>query len=227
MIDICDTVDRNPPYSDKNETILFIFDREWLCRSPRPRIVIFDNNNEFPRAFHVLLLLYEITPRQTTIKNAQANLFIERSHLVIANTLRVMDLQTLIYGEGSEHAILQLVAWGVRSTFHSTLNSTPGQLTFGRDIIINDMYITNWTYFCDRNIRSTLQNNTKENKNRTPHTYITCNQVFVSITDITRKLNSISGPYKVVQVYTNGTDTIRCSTNITERIKIRRIYQVF
>ena len=110
-----------------------------------------------------------------------------------------MDLYTYPYDEGSDHAILNSVTWGLRSTFHSTLNSTQGQLTFGHDIIINATYIAEWYYIHDRNLHNTLRNNTKENNNRISHTYIVGNQLFVSTTDTTRKLNSKASPYKIVQ----------------------------
>ena len=92
-------------------------------------------------------------------------------------------------------------------------------------MIINATYITNWYYIRDRNLRSTLRNNTK--KTHTLHTYVAGSQVFVSTTDITRKLNFKARSFKVIQVYTNGTVTIRRSTNITERINIRCIHPVF
>ena len=60
-----------------------------------------------------------------------------------------MDMYTHQYDEGCNYAILHLVAWGLRSTFHSTLNSTPGQLIFGHDIIINATYIAEWYYIRD------------------------------------------------------------------------------
>ena len=210
------------PYSDKqSNTISLIFDREGLCRYPRPRVVIFNNGTEFSSEIHELFLSYGITPRQTTIKNPQVNSFIERTHLVIANALRAMDLHKRPYDQGSDHAILQSVAWGLRSTFHYTLNSTPDQLTFGRYMITNANYIANWHNIRDRSLRSTLRNNTKENKMRTSHTHVSGSQVFVSTTDITHTLNFKAGPFKVIEVHTNGTVTIYRSANITERINIR------
>ena len=40
----------------------------------------------------------------------------------------------------------QLVAtdFAARSTFHTTLQNTPGQLIFGRDIILNTPFIADW-----------------------------------------------------------------------------------
>ena len=62
-----------------------IFDNEWLCRYPRPYYVIFDNGTEFGSDFRELLESYSIVPKQITIKNPQANAYIERTHHVITN----------------------------------------------------------------------------------------------------------------------------------------------
>ena len=68
----------------------------------------------------------------------------ERVHQVIADSIRAMNLSCRQYNEDSSHAILQTVAWGIRSTYHTALKVTPGQLTFGRDMIIGSTYLANW-----------------------------------------------------------------------------------
>ena len=79
--------------SKTSENISFIVDREWLLRYPRPSEIIFDNGTEFSSEFYELLHSYGITPRPTTIKHPQANAIVERIHLVIADSLRTMDLE--------------------------------------------------------------------------------------------------------------------------------------
>ena len=39
---------------------------------------------------------------------------------------------------------LQAVAWTIRSTINSTTNHTPGQLVFGRDIIMKAKVLVDW-----------------------------------------------------------------------------------
>ena len=36
-------------------------------------------------------------------------------------------------------------AFALRSTYHTTLRATPGQLVFGRDMILNVQYQSDWT----------------------------------------------------------------------------------
>ena len=42
--------------------------------------------------------------------------------------------------------ILSATAFAVRSTYHTTLKKTPGQLVFDRDMIFNIQHIANWEY---------------------------------------------------------------------------------
>jgi hypothetical protein len=59
--------------------------------------------------------------------------------------------------------ILSAVAWAVRSTYHTTLQSTPGQLVFGRDMIWNTTHIANWQYIKQRKQTLINKNNKREN----------------------------------------------------------------
>ena len=91
-----------------------------------------------------MLESYGIIGKPTTIKNPQANAYVERIHSVIADCIRAMDLSSRPHDETTHHAVLQAVAYGLRSTYHSALKASPGQLAFGRDMIINATYIANW-----------------------------------------------------------------------------------
>ena len=51
-----------------------VFDNTWLCRYPRPKLVVFDNGNEFlGEEFQELLESYAIKGVPTMVKNPQAN----------------------------------------------------------------------------------------------------------------------------------------------------------
>ena len=213
------------PYDDKkSETISLIFDREWLCRYPRPAKVIYDNGTEFTTEFIELLLSYGIHPVSTTIKNPQANAIVERLHLTMADSIRSMELHKRPFDETSSHGILQAVAWGIRSTFHTALRASPGQVTFGRDMIINATYVANWKNIMDRRKASMLKDNLRENAKRISHDYKINDRVYVTSFDVKQKLHSKEGPYTINQVFTNGTVLIQRSPLVEERINIRRLF---
>jgi hypothetical protein len=63
----------------------------------------------------------------TTIKNPQANAFIERIHQVMSDSIRTMELQKSQFDDTTINSVLQSVAYGLRSTYHSSLAS-PGKI---------------------------------------------------------------------------------------------------
>jgi len=130
--------------SKSSEEISLIFDREWLCRYAHPKMVIFDSGTEFSSEFYELLHSYRIQPKATTIKNPQSNAIVERLHLTISNSLRAMHLFSRSTDNTSIHGILHSIAWALRTTFHTALRTSPGQLAFGRDMIIPATYLANW-----------------------------------------------------------------------------------
>ena len=204
-----------------------LFDQNWLCQYPRPSAVIYDNGSEFSSKFEELLESYGILPRLSTVKNPQTNSIVERSHQVIADALRSMELNKRPFDETSASAILAAVAWGLRSTYHSVLRASPGQVIFGRDMVINAAYAANWKIINDRRAKQTISNNTRKNSKRIEHTYRRDDQVYIIVDEKAQKLRNKQGPFKITTVHTNGTVTIRRSANVTERINIRRLHPAF
>ena len=81
---------------------------------------------------------YGIKGKPITVRNPQANAVVERTHQVIGNIIRTFELETNYLDEDNPwKGILSATAFAVRSTFHTSLQSTPGQLVFGRDMIFN------------------------------------------------------------------------------------------
>jgi hypothetical protein len=81
----------------------------------------------------------------TTAYNPQANGIIERVHLVLGDALRTFELQ-----ERESDAMdpwssfLASAAFAIRSTHHTTLGASPGQLVFGRDMLLPIKFKANW-----------------------------------------------------------------------------------
>jgi transposase InsO family protein len=134
-------------YSSKtSEDVSLLFDHKWLCRYPRPRMVVFDNGTEFTSIFHELLDSYGIQSKATTIKNPQSNVIIECVHLTIGDSLHAMDLSSCPFDDTSIHGILQSIVWGLCTTYHMSLRNSPGQLAFGQDMVIPVTYLANWRH---------------------------------------------------------------------------------
>ena len=60
--------------------------------------------------------------------------------------------------------ILSAVAFAVRSTIHTTMKKTPGQMVFKRDMILNITHQTDWEMIKQRKQKLINKNNKIENK---------------------------------------------------------------
>ena len=78
-----------------------------------------------------------------------------------------MILTTWILG-----VLLGSVAWAICSTHHTTLQATPGQLVFGRDMLLNLKFVADWEAIKLRKQRDVNKNNSRENSLRIHHASI-------------------------------------------------------
>ena len=204
--------------------ISLLFNNVWLARYPRPSKVIFDNGSEFKKNFVPLLRDFSIVPQCTTIKNPTANSPVERIHQVIKSMLTTKDLQSQIFdyidpwGE-----ILASIAWAIRASFNSSLNATPAQMVFGRDMIFNLKSLINWKAISIKKQQLVDKANLRENTKRVDFDYRVGQKAYVINSDIHRTLNGPKfGPFEITDIYTNGNVRIQRGA-VNERINIRRL----
>ncbi len=201
-----------------------LFHNTWLARYPRPQFIVFDNGGEFKREFKQMCNNYGIKAKPTTSHNPQANAIIERVHKVVNEMLRSFDLEKQQLEDTNPFEyFLQSTAWAIRSTYHTTLQATPCQLVFGRDMIHNIAFKANWDRIQKRKQDIINKSNKKENKSRIPYEHKVGDQVLLETPGILRKLSTPRmGPYPVTKVYKNGTIQIQKGI-VSERVNIRRI----
>ena len=138
-----------------------------------------------------------------------------------------MDLESKPFDPSKVNGIFQSVAWAMRSYHHTSLSVNPGQLTFGRDMIIRSTYIANWHHLSQNSLTNTTRNNQREYRRRLPRQYQVGQNVFLSSNDITHTLSSRQGPFLITDVHSNGTITVQRSVTARERINIRRVHPIF
>ena len=128
-------------YNDKRSiTVANIAEQEWFSRYPWPTQITYDRGSEFiGKDFQAMIKHdYGIKGKPITVRNPQANAIVERVHQVIGNIIRTFELESNYLEEDDPwKGILNATAFAVRSTFHTSLQSTPGQLVLGRDMIFN------------------------------------------------------------------------------------------
>ena len=201
-----------------------LLENTWLCRYPRPQQCIFDNGSEFLGAeFANTLDSYGIQRVPTTIKNPAANM-VERVHQTLGNLLRVYELEEYEFPRGDPWSnILASAAWAIRSTLHTTLGATPGQLVYGRDMLYDLAFKANWQDIKERKRARIEESNKRENAKRIRHQYRIGDLVTKDRNQLQPKLHRPrDGPYRIEKVYTNGVVKIRNGV-ISEKVSIRRI----
>ena len=80
---------------------------------------------------------YGVKKRPITARNPQANAIIERVHQTIGQMIRAMEVQNTDNLDNPFQGVLTAVSFAVKATVHTTLQSTPSQLVFGRDHVLN------------------------------------------------------------------------------------------
>jgi hypothetical protein len=213
-------------YDDKQSiTVANIIEQEWFSRYPWPTQVTFDRGSEFiGQDFQKMIKEdYGVKAKPITVRNPQANAIVERVHQVIGNIIRTFELENNYLDETDPwKGILSATAFAVRSTFHTTLQNTPGQLVFGRDMILNVKHEANWEYIRSRKQNMILKNNKAENAKRIPHTYAVGDKVLLRRGNENKYETPYQGPYTITQVNENGTVRMIIK-NVEDTINIRRL----
>ena len=158
----------------------------------------------------------------------QSNGIIERVHQVLGNALRTFELDdTELDPTDPWSSFLTAAAYAIRSTYHTTLEATPAQMVYGRDMVLPIRFTTDWARLQLKRQAEINKNNLKENKKRITHAYALQDKVLLTKPGILRKMASPrTGPHTVEHIYNNGTIKIRRGA-ITERVNLRRLTPYF
>jgi hypothetical protein len=149
---------------------------------------------------------------------------VERIHQTLGNLLRVFELEEYEFPHGDPWSnILASAAWAIRSTFHTALGATPGQLVYGRDMLFGLSFKANWKNIKERKKARIEESNKRENAKHIHHTYKVGDLVSKDRNQLQPKLHRPrDGLFTIDMVYTNGTLKIRQGIT-SEKISIRRV----
>jgi hypothetical protein len=119
------------------------------------------------------------------------------------------------------NAVLQNVAYGLRSTYHSSITATPGQIVFGRDMVIYSIFLANWKNIAEKHLTQIRNLNTAKNKSHFHHYYSIGDLVYIFKSHNDPKFASLQGSFQILQVHSNGTVKICCSEIVRELMNIQ------
>jgi hypothetical protein len=171
---------------------------------------------------------YGIKRKVISTRNPQVNdAIVERAHQTLGNLIRSFQLQDKPYYDLDDPwgGILTAVAFALRSTYHTTLQATPGQLVFGRDMVLNVQHLTDWTAIKARKQQIIRKNNRIENSKRIPHHYHVGDLVMLENNRANKydKNHIADHSYRITQVNTNGTVRLKINA-VMDTVNIRRIH---
>ena len=99
----------------------------------------------------------------------------------------------------------------------------PGQLVFGRDMILNSQYLADWTAIKARKQQLIHKNNIIENSKCIPHQHKVGDMVILENHHTNKYEQLYKGPYLVMQVNTNGTVCLKIGA-VMDTVNIRHIH---
>ena len=206
------------------ETAMTIMDDVWFSRYPRPQEIGFDNGSEYKSIFKEMVINYGLKRKPSLSWNPQSNGIIERVHQVLTDGLRTFELEKQELNETDPWSpFLAACAYAIRSTYHTTLQASPAQLIFGRDMILPIKFKADWARIRANRQRIMAMSNLRENSTRISHDYKVGEKILLTKPGMLRKLSTLrEGPYLVQAVHTNGTLHIKRGA-ISERVNIRRV----
>jgi transposase InsO family protein len=204
------------------------FVNTWLARYPRPTSCVYDQGGEFIGfAFQTMLDRHNIEHRPTTSKNPQANAICERMHQSVGNSLRILQRWIppagIIDAKMLVDTALANAMYATRASLHSALETTPGALSFHRDMVLNIPLVADLNLIRDKRQHLIDQRLIVNNRKRFAHDYQPNQEVLKLVHEPGKLAPRAVGPYRITAVHTNGTLTIAIPPHMSERISLRNV----
>ena len=118
--------------------------KTWFTRYPLPQQIVFDRGTKFMAEFAKMCQKdYDLKRKPITTRNHYSNYIIERIHQIIGNIISIFDVFNIV-NKDPWSGILAATMFAVRATYHTTLQTSPMQLVFGRYAILNIKHVHDW-----------------------------------------------------------------------------------
>ena len=111
---------------------------------PLPQRIFFDCGIEFMAEFSKMCQNgYGLKRKSIRSRNPRSNAIIKQIHQIIGNIIRTFDVLNIV-NNYPWSGILAATMFAVRATYHTTLQSSPMQIVFGQDAILNIKHVAYW-----------------------------------------------------------------------------------
>jgi hypothetical protein len=170
---------------------------------------------------------HNIRRRPTTVKNPQANAICERMHQSVGNSLRVLQRWNPPAGVNNARTLVETALanamYATRASLHSGLQTTPGALSFHRDMVLNIPLVADLNLIREKRQHLIDQRLIVNNRKRFAHDYQPNQEVLKIVYEPGKLEPRAVGPYRIAAVHTNGTVTIDVPPHVRERVSLRNI----
>ncbi len=161
------------------------------------------------------------------VKNPRANGILEHVHQVLGQMLRTaeLDMANSVTPDDVD-VFLDNAASAICSTYHMALKASPGAVIFGRNMLLDILFVADWNKIGEQRQSLTNRGNQRKNAKRIDYDYKVGDKVLLITEGILRKAESAYGkePWTITTVHTNETIRIQRRTK-TERLSIQRVQQ--
>ena len=113
------------------------------------------------------------------------------------------------------------------SVSKSLMNNTPGEVVFGRDMLLNIPVIIDLQAIQDGRQLQINENLRRQNSRRREFDFNVGGEVLIKIPSPTKLSMKHRGPFTITRVFTNGTVELQLTPQVRERINIRRLVPFF
>ena len=197
------------------------FENSWLSRYPRPNRCVHDNGKEFIGSdFIRLLAQMGIKDVCTAVRNPQSNAICKRMHQTVGDILQVVLHTNPPQNENDANQVIDNV---LATAMHATrcvvtgpIQTSPGALVYGRDMIMDVPLIANLSAIRDGQQQMIDENLIKHNKKRIEHHYCFGDRVEQIVWNKTKLSKRSDGPFRVLATHCNDNLTIQRTPTVTD-----------
>ena len=106
------------------------------------------------------------------------------------------------------------------------MKTTPGALIFNRDMLLNIPFIADLRQIQEHRQHIVHENLRRQNMRRYDYDYCINDMVLRRLKNPAHLQPRFDGPFRVIQVHSNGTLTILLRPNVIQRLNIRQLQPV-
>ena len=147
-----------------------------------------------------------MTDKPSTLGNPTFNAILDRTHQVLWNLVCNFNItQTYVDEDVPWSFMLSTASFVIRSTTNRKKVNSPGQLLFGRDMILLINYKVDWELIRQKKYTQIDKDNIRKNINRVDHDYKVRDKVMLTNNTAYKYETTYNGAFVITQFWNNGT----------------------